>query len=127
MTQRVNVSMAVMLLIAFRANTLLFFLNIWLPPSPTLFPYTTLFRSFADLEDSRRQLVDEIPVVRYENNRTGVLHQRDRKHTSELQSPMYLVCRLLLEKKKSVVIHSTSSWIDQSTHSMIKYLSESRT
>src|SRR3712207_8067507 len=84
------------------------------PPRSTLFPYTTLFRS----------LVGEVPVVavpvglpadeRLAGRRRG--HRRDRphtgeeradrseEHTSELQSRQYLVCRLLLEKKKKVKI-----------------------
>src|SRR5437762_10328508 len=65
------------------------------PPRSTLFPYTTLFRS-------REPPLSEPPLERG----AGFLHlkSRDRKkHTSELQSPMYLVCRLLLEKKKIVL------------------------
>src|SRR5258708_24780138 len=62
------------------------------PPRSTLFPYTTLFRSLHAL-DRRRALGDEIgPTAR------GA-HARSEEHTSELQSPDHLVCRLLLEKK----------------------------
>src|SRR5437762_6297532 len=63
------------------------------PPNSTLFPYTTLFRSVVTLLGSpepRRALKDP--------SRHHV--ERSEEHTSELQSPMYLVCRLLLEKKK---------------------------
>src|SRR5476651_2796311 len=72
-----------------------FFLMIRRPPRSTLFPYTTLFRSFAicDLQSS-------ILLVGLHN----LLHQRvsrSEEHTSELQSRQYLVCRLLLEKKKT--------------------------
>src|SRR5436189_1028275 len=71
------------------------------PPRSTLFPYTTLFRSQGKLPEARRvaeQLVARSP-------RDPQAHQlfgdtRSEEHTSELQSPMYLVCRLLLEKKK---------------------------
>src|SRR3712207_8775711 len=88
------------------------------PPRSTLFPYTTLFRSvghrhhgfepaqvtvgapvFGELDAGARQ----IPGVRFElrfqplEQREGV---RSEEHTSELQSRQYLVCRLLLEKKK---------------------------
>src|SRR5437763_15875667 len=69
-------------------------------PSPTspLFPYTTLFRSCRPRTTPRRAVARRaaarrIPVI--------VLTSRSEEHTSELQSPMYLVCRLLLEKKKS--------------------------
>ena len=72
------------------------------PPRSTLFPYTTLFRSgtFG---------YDELPVTvgpflgdgmtTYSINVSDVDLDRSEEHTSELQSPMYLVCRLLLEKK----------------------------
>src|SRR5437879_9379067 len=64
------------------------------PPRSTLFPYTTLFRSYGFAMASNynsRPLPAEALV------RGG---KRSEEHTSELQSPMYLVCRLLLEKKK---------------------------
>src|SRR2546422_5940098 len=70
------------------------------PPRSTLFPYTTLFRSLArsgcvDLELLLRQeLFEGVP------NRFLVVHDRSEEHTSELQSRLHLVCRLLLEKKK---------------------------
>src|SRR2546426_9185185 len=76
------------------------------PPRSTLFPYTTLFRS-ADLErvvDSLRDLsslsVARRPVL-LKVLVARLFHQpRSEEHTSELQSPCNLVCRLLLEKKK---------------------------
>src|ERR1017187_10597574 len=67
-----------------------FFLMIRRPPRSTLFPYTTLFRS-GHRRHGRR--------FRGRAPRRSV-HHRSEEHTSELQSPMYLVCRLLLEKKK---------------------------
>src|SRR5436189_5833608 len=78
----------------------LFFLMIRRPPRSTLFPYTTLFRSdvpaIAALHDegwlSFRAFLPE--------SLWGPRTLRSEEHTSELQSPMYLVCRLLLEKKK---------------------------
>src|SRR5437879_11194420 len=85
------------------------------PPSSTLFPYTTLFRSIDYWEavqpDSpeyvfARRMVDTPKVVfsktltRVEGKNVRVESGRSEEHTSELQSPMYLVCRLLLEKKK---------------------------
>src|SRR5947208_5094222 len=65
------------------------------PPRSTLFPYTTLFRSISLTEDPpRRDLVNDAGLL--------LLHipVRSEEHTSELQSPDHLVCRLLLEKKK---------------------------
>src|SRR5256885_3575914 len=69
------------------------------PPRSTLFPYTTLFRSAQIAVGGQLQHLadvdDEGPVAR-----RGLRHQhRSEEHTSELQSPCNLVCRLLLEKK----------------------------
>src|SRR5437762_6499347 len=66
------------------------------PPRSTLFPYTTLFRSLI-LE--RLGLTDE---AKRAWQRYLEVDSRSEEHTSELQSPMYLVCRLLLEKKKKI-------------------------
>src|SRR5947209_5111767 len=78
-----------------------FFLMIPLPPRSTLFPYTTLFRSLA------KGLLDDGPIreALHHADRLGALPGKDRseEHTSELQSRQYLVCRLLLEKKKTRV------------------------
>src|SRR5687767_15626151 len=89
------------------------------PPRSTLFPYTTLFRSgeaddvgigqrLAEGEDSeqelqrRRDILEEAEGrIRQAPRRGG--EQRSEEHTSELQSLAYLVCRLLLEKKKTKV------------------------
>src|SRR5687767_15258974 len=73
------------------------------PPRSTLFPYTTLFRSIRTGTTSERQRhgdegsADDSPPVHGRNSATG---GRSEEHTSELQSLAYLVCRLLLEKKK---------------------------
>src|SRR2546425_9017857 len=84
------------------------------PPRSTLFPYTTLFRSLAftttkGLQRSYRAGINEVLV---EAMRHGVkprlladidaTNRRSEEHTSELQSLAYLVCRLLLEKKKKM-------------------------
>src|SRR5256885_9960039 len=65
------------------------------PPRSTLFPYTTLFRSVSvavrDYDEALRFYVGALGLV---------LIERSEEHTSELQSPCNLVCRLLLEKKK---------------------------
>src|SRR3990170_7586939 len=68
-----------------------FFLMIRRPPRSTLFPYTTLFRS----QDRARGRPRSLPA---RARRCG--RPRSEEHTSELQSPDHLVCRLLLEKKK---------------------------
>src|SRR5690348_18005226 len=65
------------------------------PPRSTLFPYTTLFRSCNSL--AIRNTGDFI----FHMQRNRSLETRSEEHTSELQSPVHLVCRLLLEKKKS--------------------------
>src|SRR2546426_6993967 len=79
--------------------TSFFFLMIRRPPRSTLFPYTTLFRSPRDPDI--RSLIAETaggrPVVIATRD---ALAARSEEHTSELQSPCNLVCRLLLEKKK---------------------------
>src|SRR5205823_8910792 len=66
------------------------------PPRSTLFPYTTLFRSRAVLPAERRVHDAGVPRAPVQSGRA----QRSEEHTSELQSLAYLVCRLLLEKKK---------------------------
>src|ERR1017187_10735041 len=80
---------------------LIFFLMIRRPPRSTLFPYTTLFRSGDD-----RVLQTHVVC-----GRRGLRKEtsRSEEHTSELQSPMYLVCRLLLEKKTKVPSSSSIS------------------
>src|SRR5687768_17832647 len=74
-----------------------FFLMIRLPPRSTLFPYTTLFRSASGfLQHSVVILARPIGQQRAQL----LLRARSEEHTSELQSRLHLVCRLLLEKKK---------------------------
>src|SRR5258707_15769847 len=93
-----------------------FFLMIRRPPRSTLFPYTTLFRSqprphrtnlptFRDLRRLCAPALDHGALSRLEA-RFGQV--RSEEHTSELQSRQYLVCRLLLEKKKKTSITSFS-------------------
>src|SRR5256885_3562206 len=73
------------------------------PPRSTLFPYTTLFRS---LYAGARALLfpgeEDFGIVPLESLASGCPVVRSEEHTSELQSPCNLVCRLLLEKKKNV-------------------------
>src|SRR2546430_12438133 len=76
------------------------------PPRSTLFPYTTLFRSRADLERSgicHQPGLAFVAGARADldgRRRDGAILSRSEEHTSELQSQSNLVCRLLLEKKK---------------------------
>src|SRR5258707_4726270 len=66
------------------------------PPRSTLFPYTTLFRSQA-----RKRLTPILIKLLQEDFIDEAAYNRSEEHTSELQSRQYLVCRLLLEKKKT--------------------------
>src|SRR5688572_31618208 len=67
------------------------------PPRSTLFPYTTLFRSFAALVGISVRSVEKMLA---EQRLPAIRMSRSEEHTSELQSQSNLVCRLLLEKKK---------------------------
>src|SRR2546422_5870324 len=71
------------------------------PPRSTLFPYTTLFRSQPGRELAHHLHPLEAGVMLQEEERV-VHHGRSEEHTSELQSRLHLVCRLLLEKKKKI-------------------------
>src|SRR3712207_7414242 len=91
------------------------------PPRSTLFPYTTLFRSFSHGTKSIPNVLETIaafkgftvyPLKGFQTrllNRKAISSGRNRseEHTSELQSRQYLVCRLLLEKKKYYYITHT--------------------
>src|SRR5258708_26088737 len=89
------------------------------PPRSTLFPYTTLFRSVSGVQQLKDHVVSnaEFSTLRmntlqsplviaplfvplFRDGRVRQLQERSEEHTSELQSPDHLVCRLLLEKKK---------------------------
>src|SRR5258708_15041426 len=93
-----------------------FFLMIRRPPRSTLFPYTTLFRSTAECRPDGHGRRDQLtPRSRCKDvsrqrdrRRTGprTCRRRSEEHTSELQSPDHLVCRLLLEKKKYKANHT---------------------
>src|SRR5256885_5806764 len=77
-----------------------FFLMIRRPPRSTLFPYTTLFRSAWRKSQSRRRSQMILIILC-----SCHAYRRSEEHTSELQSPCNLVCRLLLEKKKNKSAH----------------------
>src|SRR5260370_32584258 len=89
------------------------------PPRSTLFPYTTLFRSLTDL---RMEDVDGLTLLRKAKLElpdaevvliTGHGDVRSEEHTSELQSHLNLVCRLLLEKKKKQNMRKERKYIDR--------------
>src|SRR5256885_8462250 len=100
-----------------------FFLMIRRPPRSTLFPYTTLFRSepgdqpqmFVD-----RQVFEEMRLIRHEREALfglDAVGRRSEEHTSELQSPCNLVCRLLLEKKnRKYFTPDPYSWCNSSCY-----------
>src|SRR3712207_7499617 len=93
------------------------------PPRSTLFPYTTLFRSivfpgFWSIKDRKMFPDDFCCFVTFQLPGTGVpggylSRRRSEEHTSELQSRQYLVCRLLLEKKK---IKTSSATVQRPSH-----------
>src|SRR2546425_9444694 len=70
------------------------------PPRSTLFPYTTLFRSSRIVAVDCFELTNQLVELGLRHFLGGAEHGRSEEHTSELQSLAYLVCRLLLEKKK---------------------------
>src|SRR3712207_7694156 len=91
------------------------------PPRSTLFPYTTLFRSYFVLQSQRTYAITQmwsgiflLAILGYVLNALFLLverrvlrwHRRSEEHTSELQSRQYLVCRLLLEKKNKSLLSS---------------------
>src|SRR3712207_8725808 len=99
-----------------------FFLMIRRPPRSTLFPYTTLFRSHTitdktlieELEDETYLNIIDImnytPLNYAKNDIENIqIIKRSEEHTSELQSRQYLVCRLLLEKKKNINTNTLTS------------------
>src|SRR2546429_4339563 len=100
-----------------------FFLMIRRPPRSTLFPYTTLFRSelmcLDTIDDPRfvhelmrftteyaKRVGDAVLETRIGLSYSDPTASRSEEHTSELQSRLHLVCRLLLEKKKHILIYA---------------------
>src|SRR2546422_7417454 len=94
------------------------------PPRSTLFPYTTLFRSHQRrakcwcAKGSTAESPSSTKAARCGGRRSR--HPRSEEHTSELQSRLHLVCRLLLEKKKKIKtkkdsVHNDHQWIRQIT------------
>src|SRR5712675_3257281 len=92
-----------------------FFLMIRRPPRSTLFPYTTLFRSDRGAVRSRR-------IRQFRHPRQD---RRSEEHTSELQSRLHLVCRLLLEKKKTKTLQTYNTKRQTTQLNTISYQSPS--
>src|SRR3712207_8396142 len=99
---------------------LFFFLMIRRPPRSTLFPYPTLFRSSTDPGSRSPTTVPAgraspaargCPAGRKPAPARAAARGRSEEHTSELQSRQYLVCRLLLEKKKKLHIHTQTTML----------------
>src|SRR2546422_8255377 len=92
------------------------------PPRSTLFPYTTLFRS--------RRLNGRMRVAPCERRQDASVrrrllrgeHRRSEEHTSELQSRLHLVCRLLLEKKKVTLVHKFIAEMLDAARSIYTYM-----
>src|SRR5260370_12405257 len=89
------------------------------PPRSTLFPYTTLFRSreLADLKSLQALYLNGTKVTDAGLKELAALKSlqtRSEEHTSELQSHLNLVCRLLLEKKKNIRLHTSKTYPLQS-------------
>src|SRR5690348_17936169 len=82
------------------------------PPGSTLFPYTTLFRSWRRHEARARH--GPRRNARWRRASRAERRNRSEEHTSELQSPVHLVCRLLLEKKKITLSERclTTGWAE---------------
>src|SRR5256885_8881697 len=87
------------------------------PPRSTLFPYTTLFRSATSAETETGALSSASPAAPSPAPECArPFHRRSEEHTSELQSPCNLVCRLLLEKKKESSRPFSGNPTSSSTH-----------
>src|SRR2546430_10780616 len=83
------------------------------PPRSTLFPYTTLFRSLNEAQQGMQETADLGGAIADLDGAAQV--SRSEEHTSELQSQSNLVCRLLLEKKKTTTIEEYSGRLQPAT------------
>src|SRR5256885_11044685 len=97
------------------------------PPRSTLFPYTTLFRSIRERSRPANAIMSVPPTLGSSSSawqqavtstpvnapfaQTNRLPARSEEHTSELQSPCNLVCRLLLEKKKPTILDTNRAYV----------------
>src|SRR5256884_2445509 len=90
------------------------------PPRSTLFPYTTLFRSYLVMPADVDDVVKALELAQDRGLPWVALglgsNVRSEEHTSELQSRLHLVCRLLLEKKKKMenINQASSAWLNAS-------------
>src|SRR3712207_8083229 len=96
------------------------------PPRSTLFPYTTLFRSSSKTSDrpfscNQRNESRWIATRSSSSTGSGSAIFRSEEHTSELQSRQYLVCRLLLEKKKKEICKYNTSVVNSYRHMQKSY------
>src|SRR5207244_12350526 len=104
------ITLCTLLALTFFMSIFCILIMILRPPTPTLFPYTTLFRSRheparqAHPQPAAGRAPRPSPGVALRGARSG---PRSEEHTSELQSPDHLVCRLLLEKKKETYYMSS--------------------
>src|SRR5258708_23961664 len=97
------------------------------PPRSTLFPYTTLFRSRSAAAPRRALPLphpDDPPPDQAQPRprliRWRIIRMRSEEHTSELQSPDHLVCRLLLEKKKNISVETVVIHIAHHEQSLLR-------
>src|SRR3990170_5644382 len=97
--------------------SIIFFLMIRRPPRSTLFPYTTLFRSRTPPAGPRPRRIGRIA-------RLALSPVRSEEHTSELQSPDHLVCRLLLVKKVGKIVQGIGTEIGELPHARTGYVIE---
>src|SRR3989449_5377851 len=88
------------------------------PPRSTLFPYTTLFRSALFILHSPKGTYDELFLSNYAYVNLND-PMRSEEHTSELQSRLHLVCRLLLEKKKKIYIENIAKLYTRSKENTV--------
>src|SRR5256884_6425574 len=98
------------------------------PPRSTLFPYTTLFRSIhceapdsPEAPDIPNGTTDSKVRIMFRDNPSITDRLRSEEHTSELQSRLHLVCRLLLEKKKKTHFDTSYDYMHATPHSILIY------
>src|SRR2546422_8515859 len=105
--------------LSFSCCLFFFFLMIRRPPRSTLFPYTTLFRSRVSVARIERRIAElgedvvqmrQVRMVERCEKALREINGRSEEHTSELQSRLHLVCRLLLEKKKKPTLRLPARW-----------------
>src|SRR2546422_5987494 len=96
------------------------------PPRSTLFPYTTLFRS-SDSRHVERAAPSRAVPANFDQSGACAGNRRSEEHTSELQSRLHLVCRLLLEKKKTRRVSTRSTRPEPSNRSTSSSQNDSTT